>query len=82
MLTLESIKKERPNDSDANIMAFLRFAKCFDCLDALTYEEALTRLALIFDDLRRADRLRDAACIVGLLMLILAWLIATIAFFL
>ena len=49
--------------------------------------EALTAeldesLPLIFDGLRRADRLRDAACIVGLLMLILAWLIATIAFFL
>ena len=43
--------------------------------------EALTAeldesLPLIFDDLRRADRLRDAACIVGLL------LIATLAFLL
>ena len=43
--------------------------------------EALTAeldesLPLIFDDLRRADRLRDAACIMGLL------LVATLAFLL
>ena len=59
MLTLESIKKERPNDSDANIMAFLRFAKCFDCLDANTYEEAHEKISvsmsMISDELESID---------------------------
>jgi hypothetical protein len=46
MLTFDSIKKEHPEMDEANIEAFLRFARCFDCLDANTFDEANEKILI------------------------------------
>ena len=59
MLTKEQIKKERPEMTDSNIEAFLRFCHNFNCLDSKSYQEAHNRIDIemerIGDEMDRAD---------------------------
>jgi len=67
MITFESIKAERPDMSDGDISAFLRFAANFDCLDSDSYKEAHERIGasmeLISDEMECASSAEEAGSI-------------------
>jgi len=63
MLTFQSIKREKPELSDADILAFLRFCNCFECLDADSYDDAHNKILIsmesISDEMECADNAEE-----------------------
>ena len=51
MITFRSLKEERPEMSDLDILAFLNFARNFECLDSDSFEEAHEKICASMENI-------------------------------
>lgn len=55
----DGLKTKGASDSEGNVRSFLNFARCFDCLDADSFEEAEEKIhasmEIVSDEMEAAD---------------------------